>query len=217
MARKGLEAKVKTVADVKGLRWGVTAFGASGHTDSLQAARYGGVDPSAISWIALGGQAGFLPSVREGRVDIFVTTAQQRALILQQGLGYEILDMFHPDAVQKVYGHGYIGLGLLSSRGYSDQNPFVVYKVAEAVKRAVADAKKLPVEKVAAMLPAQFQSPVLMPALTTTLEGFSPDGFSNVDDAGKMIADLVALKLMPKSVDAAAVVDNRFVEALRTN
>ena len=142
MARKGLEAKVKTVADVKGLRWGVTAFGASGHTDSVHAARYGGVDPAAISWIALGGQAGFLPSVREARVDIFVTTAQQRALILQQGLGYEILDMFHPDAVQKVFGHGYIGLGLLSSRAYADQNSFVVYKVCEAMKHAIADAKK---------------------------------------------------------------------------
>ena len=47
------------------------------------------------------------------------------------------------------------------------------------------------------------------------MEGFSADGFSNPDDANKMIADLVALKLMAKSVDAATVIDNRFVEALR--
>ncbi len=215
MARRGLEARVKTVADVKGLRWGVTGFGASAHTVSLRAARYGGVDPAAISWISLGGLAGFMPSVREGRVDVFAATPSQRAAMLQDGLAYDLLDLFHRDTARKVYGHDYIGLGLLTLRSYSDQNPFVVYKVIEATHKAIAAGMQTPPEKLAAILPAQFQTPLLIPTIQTMLQGFGPDGYSDPADAANMIADLTTLKLISRPVDAASVVDNRFVEALR--
>src|SRR6185437_3225314 len=78
MARTALKDRVHGVADVKGLRWGVTAFGASGHTDSLRAAQYGGVPISAITWIALGGQAGLMPSVTECPIGVFVATPGAR-------------------------------------------------------------------------------------------------------------------------------------------
>ena len=217
MARAGLKDSVHSVADTKGLRWGVTAFGASGHTDSLRAAAFGGVDSTAIRWIALGGQAGLIPSVREGRVDIFVATPLARTLMLQQGLAFDLLDMFHADQVQKIYGHGFLGLGLLSSRAYCDQNTFVAYRVTGAVHQAVADAVANPPEELAAVLPAQFQSPALVPSIATMLQGFSPDGNTPLADAAAMASDMLALKLINKSVDAASVVDNRFVEAVRAH
>lgn len=215
MARTALQDRVHGVADVKGLRWGVTAFGASGHTDSLRAAQYAGLDPGAITWIALGGQAGLLPSVRDGRVDVFVATPQARALMLRQGLAYDLLDMFHADWVRKIYGHGFLGLGLLASRAYCDQNPFAAFKVVEAVHKAIADAVATPPATLAARLPAQFQSPVLTPSIATMLQGFSTDGVAAPEDAAAMAADLLALKLIAKPVEGTRVVDNRFVDALR--
>ena len=216
MARTALKDKVRSIADVKGLRWGVTAFGASGHTDSLQAAQYGGVPPADITWIALGGQAGLMPSVRQGRIDVFVATPQARALMLRDGLAYDLLDMFHLTNVSKIYPHGYAGLGFLSTRAYCDQNPFVAYKVVEALYKAVADAEHTAPATIAAKLPAQFQTPVLVPTIATMLEGFSKDGYTEPEAIAAMTADLLALKLIAKSVDPAIVVDNRFVEALRT-
>lgn len=213
--RKDLADKVKSLSDTKGLRWGITSLGAATHAISMRLARYSGVDPAAIQWTPVGGMSGTVPALREKRIDVLAASITARNILVSEGLAVELFNPNPPDVTRKVFGHDYLGLTVLSSKKYTDENSYVVYKVLEAVRKATDKIRSSTGAEIIKILPTQFQSSTAVATIDEMSRNLNKDGFIEPQTAVKMAGDLDDLKMTRTSVDPTAAVDNRFVEELR--
>jgi hypothetical protein len=103
---------------------------------------------------------------------------------------------------------------MLASEAYANREPFVTYKVLQAVQQSIDKIRSTPAAEIARVLPAEFQEPALAPTIASIAKAFAPTGVTSLAVAASMIADMGDLKLGNRTLDAADVVDNRFAEAL---
>lgn len=212
--------KIKTVKDTAGMRWGFSGFGASTHTVALRKVAKYGVPQNSIQWIPVGGMAGMVPAMREGRIDVLTGTATAAYTLVNDGVAYLLLDANDPKVVMDLYGYQYLGLGLLTSNAYTTANPYVTYKVVEAVHRASMALRAMKASDVLAKLPPQYQSPLSESLIKANVQALSATGLTNEEYAARMTADLTELKITTSNVTVEQVlkglVDNRFAEAVQS-
>lgn len=215
VVRKDLANTVKSVKDVKGLSWGFTSFGSASHVVSLRVAKYFGVEQSAVKWLGVGGSTGFLPAMREKRVDVLTTSVMTGTQLIQEGSAVLLQDVTSEKAVDQIYGHPYLGPGMLTSHAYCEQEPFVVLKITAAVRKAIKTVRATPPETVAKILPAEFQVDSLVGAIDLTAKAFAPDGEIPLSTVVAMIKDMTDLKLGKGGIEPADMIDNRFIHAVQ--
>jgi ABC-type nitrate/sulfonate/bicarbonate transport system substrate-binding protein len=214
VVRKDLADKIKTLKDASGAVWGFTTFGSASHVVSLRVAKQFGLDQSAVKWTPVGGTTGYLPSVREKRVDILTASVFAANQLIQDGDAVMRYDLADPAVVKEVYGL-YLGPALLTSKEYLNKNTFVAYKVTEAIRDAIHAIHTKSAEEIGKVLPEQFQSSALTPSIAALSKALSEDGVTPVEAADKMIDDMGDLKVAKGSLKGANVVDNRIAEALK--
>lgn len=214
VVRSDLADKVHTPADAKGLSWGITSFGSATHVVSMRVASHFNVAPASVHWTSIGGTAGYLPSIREKRVDILTTSIKDAAQLVAEGSGKLLQDVTSPQSVSEIYGHPYLGPGMLASEAYCEQEPFIVLKVLGAVRKAIAATRVTPPADIAAKLPAEFQSGPVAEAVGQIAQAFAKDGTVPLDAAAAMVRDMSDLKVGRGAVEPAATFDNRFIEAV---
>jgi NitT/TauT family transport system substrate-binding protein len=215
VVRADLADTVKSVKDVKGLSWGFTSFGSASHVVSLRVAKYYGVEASSVKFLGVGGSTGFLPAIREKRVDILTASVMTATQLIQEGSAKLLQDVTSAKAVAEIYGHPYLGPGLLTSRAYCDQEPFVVLKITSAIRKAIAAVRATPAEEVARKLPAEFQVDSLVSTIDLTAKAFATDGEIPLSTALAMIQDMSDLKIGKGGVEPADTIDNRFIRAVQ--
>lgn len=215
LLRKGLADKVKTVADARGLTWGITSLGSATHAVSLRVIKSFGLDAKDVRFISVGGNTGYIPSIREARVDILTASFNAANLLLKEGSATLLLDMDSAAAVEKIYHHPYMGPGLLTSHAYVEQEPYVTLRVVGAIRKSIAALKKAKPADVARVLPAEFQTPTLEDGIADTVAAFTADGIVSLEAATAMIADMSDIKLGKGGIDPSDTFDNRFVQAVK--
>ena len=213
--RKGLADKVKTVADVKGLTWGITSLGSATHAVSLRVIKSFGLDAKDVRFLSVGGNTGYIPSIREARVDVLTASFSAATTLLNEGSGTLLLDMDSAPAVEKVYHHPYMGPGLLTSRAYTEQEPFVTLRVVSAIRKSIATLKHTKPADVAKILPPEFHSDTLEAGIADTTAAFTADGVVSLEAATAMISDMSDIKLGKGGIEPTDTYDNRFVLAVK--
>jgi len=218
VVQKKLSDKVKTVKDTGGLRWGFSGFGASTHTVALRKVAKYGVPKESIQWIPVGGMAGMVPAMREGRIDVLTGTATAAYTLIHDGVANLLLDANDPKVVMDLYGYQYLGLGLLTSNAYTTANPYATYRIVDAVHRASMALRAMPASQVLAKLPPQYQSAIAEDLIKANVRALSATGITSEDYAARMTADLAELKITNPGVTVQqvlkGVVDNRFANAV---
>jgi NitT/TauT family transport system substrate-binding protein len=214
--RKELEDEIKSVADAKERRWGFTSFGSGSHVVSLRVATHHGLDPAYVSWTPVGGVRGYLPSMREDRVDLLTSGVEAANTLVQEGTAFMLVDLTDPETVQEIYGYPYISIALLTTEQFTDENPYVTFKIVEALDKAIDHIKSTPASEIAALLPAEFQGPALEMSIEQLAAAHSDTGLIDLEVVEKMIKDIEDLNVASaESFSAEDLVDNRFVEALQ--
>ncbi len=215
LLRKGLADTVKSVADVKGLRWGITSLGSATHAVSLRVLKSYGLNATNVRFIGLGGNTGYIPSIREARVDVLTASFNAASLLIQEGSATLLLNTDSAGPVEQVYHHPYMGPGLLTSRAYTEQEPYVTLRVVDAIRKSIATLKRTKPADVARILPAEFHSATLEAAIADTTDAFTADGVISLAAATAMIADMSDIKLGKGGINPAETFDNRFVLAVK--
>jgi ABC-type nitrate/sulfonate/bicarbonate transport system substrate-binding protein len=216
IVRKDLADKIKTLNDAAGAVWGFTAFGSASHVVSLRVAKQFGLEQSAVKWTPVGGTTGYLPSMREKRVDILTASVFAASQLIQEGDAVMRYDLADPAVVKEVYGQ-YLGPALLTSKEYLNKNMFVAYKVTEAIRDAIHAIHVKTPEEIGKVLPEQFQSSALTPSIAAMAKVLSEDGVTPIEAADKMISDMDDLKVSKGTLQGANIVDNRIAEALKAS
>ena len=214
VVRADLADKIRSPADTKGLSWGITSFGSASHVVSMRVATHFNVPAASVRWTGIGGTSGYLPSIREKRVDVLTTSIKDAALLEQEGSAKLLQDVTSQNSVADIYGHSYLGPGMLTSRAYCEQEPFVVLKVLGAVRKAIAGVRSTPPAEVASKLPAEFQGGPVAEAIGQISQAFTADGTVSLDAATSMVRDMSDLKLGRGGIEPADTFDNRFIQAV---
>jgi ABC-type nitrate/sulfonate/bicarbonate transport system substrate-binding protein len=214
VVRKDLSDKIKTLKDASGAVWGFTTFGSASHVVSLRVAKQFGLPKEAVKWTPVGGTTGFLPSIREKRVDVLTASVFAASQLIHDGDAVMRYDLADPANVKETYGV-YLGPALLSSKAYVNSHTFAAYKVTEAIRDAMIAVRTKKPEEIAKALPDHFQSPALVPSIAAMARALSEDGITPVASADKMIGDMGDLKVAKGTIDGAHIVDNRIAEALK--
>jgi NitT/TauT family transport system substrate-binding protein len=214
VVRKDLIGQIKTVPDIKGHRLGMTAFGTGTYTVALRVLAHYGLDPAQVQWTPVGGTAGYLPSIREGRVDVLSATTEAANQLVLEGSAAMLIDLTDPGTVQEIYGYPYLSIGLMASGRYVDGNPYVAARVVAALHQAILYIKAASSSEIAKILPAEFQSPTLETSIRQLAVAHSAIGIVDTDVIERMLADINDLKLVSTArLTAEKLVDNRFAAA----
>jgi NitT/TauT family transport system substrate-binding protein len=214
VVRADLADRVKSVKDTAGMTWGVTSFGSATHAVALRVTKSYGLGPNDVKFIGVGGTTGLLPAIREKRVDVMCSTLVAGLQLIKEGSARELLALVSDKVTGEIYGHPYLGLGLLSSKAFVEKEPFATLQVAKAIRTSIARLKMTPPEEVARLLPAEFQAESIVDTIRVTSAAFNDDGEVSQAAAAAMIGDMTDLKL-GRGMEPEATFDNRFIQAIK--
>lgn len=209
-----LADRVRTVADLKGTRVGVTSLGSGSHL-ALQALLVkNGLALADVDALAVG--IGTMPAALEqGSIqaamhyDPFVTQ------LLEEKRAFALVDLTGEEGTRALYGSDYPYLGLMTRRDVIRDKPDLCQKMVNAVVVAQRFLQSRSAEQVARVLPPEFthSGGLFVRALQHTAPGFSPDGVVTEEEVRTVLRSLQATGALPAdlSLDPAAVLDMSFL------
>lgn len=136
--RKEVAAKVKGPADIKGLKFGVSAPGSSTHMLLLSWAAKGGLKASDIIAIGVGAGATVVAAVEKGSVDGVSQTDPALTMLQDKGMIQIMLDTRTTKGNQEVFGGAFPAACLYAQPGFLTKNPNTAQALTNAIVRADA-------------------------------------------------------------------------------
>ncbi len=140
VVRNELKDKVKTVADLKGMKVGFSSPGASAwYIGSLYLKR-AGLDPERdVSYIPLGGNPAVIyTALKTGKVDAFVSWEPTTTRVIEEGVAYPLIRIWDPKEHEKWIGKKALSMALITREDVIESKPDLVRKMVEAHKKALA-------------------------------------------------------------------------------
>jgi len=134
--RKEVAAKVKGPADIKGLKFGVSAPGSSTHMLVLSWAAKGGLKASDIVAIGVGAGATVVAAIEKGQVDGVSQTDPALTILQDKGLIEIKLDTRTMKGNQEVFGGAFPAACLYAQPGFLTKTPNTAQALATAIVRA---------------------------------------------------------------------------------
>lgn len=141
LVRKDLQTKVKAVADLKGMKVGVTGAGSGSWAMANVYLRKAGLDPTRdAELVTLGGDPGVIfIALQTGKVDAIAGWEPITSRVLETGAGFALAPIYDP-AVHKQYvgSDRALGFALMTREDVIASKKDLVQRMANAHKKALA-------------------------------------------------------------------------------
>ncbi|WP_033216649.1 ABC transporter substrate-binding protein [Kitasatospora phosalacinea] len=186
---------IKSGADFKGRKLGVTSIGSSTDFLTKYLAVKNGVDVSEFSPIAVGAGQTFIAALQQGSIDAGMTTDPTVANILSKQLGTVLYDMRTPEGSRAALGGLYPSSSLYMNTSWVDGNKDTVQKLADAFVKTLKWMNTHTPEEIAAQMPADYAqggAAEYAAAIKATLPMFTTDGVMPADGPKTVLAVLAA-------------------------
>jgi len=134
--RKEVAAKVKGPADIKGLKFGVSAPGSSTHMLLLSWAAKGGLKASDVVAIGVGAGATVVAAIEKGQVDGVSQTDPALTILQDKGMIEIKVDTRTTKGNQEVFGGAFPAACLYAQPGFLTKTPNTAQALATAIVRA---------------------------------------------------------------------------------
>jgi len=134
--RKEVAAKVKGPADIKGLKFGVSAPGSSTHMLLLSWAAKGGLKASDVVAIGVGAGATVVAAIEKGQVDGVSQTDPALTMLQDKGMIEVKVDTRTTKGNQEVFGGAFPAACLYTQPGFLTKTPNTAQALATAIVRA---------------------------------------------------------------------------------
>lgn len=209
--------KVKTYADLKGMRIGVSSPGSSFHMGVNYLLSKAGVKPGDVSIIGVGSSAGAIAAARSGQIDALMSNDPVATVLQGSGDLFPLAVMRDPAGTRATLGGDYPEAAIYTTRDFAARYPNTVQAVTNAVLQAERWMANATPEQVAAAVPPQYalaEKDVFARAYANMQKCISRDGLMT-DAAAHTVHDVLAAfdpEIGKASIDLKATYDNRFVE-----
>ncbi|MFJ8441068.1 ABC transporter substrate-binding protein [Kitasatospora griseola] len=170
---------IRTGADFKGRKLGVTSIGSSTDFLTKYLAVKNGVSANEFSPIAVGAGQTFIAALQQGSIDAGMTTDPTVANILSKQLGTVLYDMRTPEGSRAALGGLYPSSSLYMNTTWVNGNKDTVQKLANAFVKTLKWMNTHTPEEIAAQMPADYAqggAAEYAAAIKATLPMFTTDG-----------------------------------------
>lgn len=214
---KSSHDKIKTYADLKGKRIGVSSPGSSFHMGVNYLLSRAGVKPDEVSIIGVGSSSGAIAAARNGMVDAIMTNDPVATVLEDSGDLFPLAQMRNAKDTQAVLGGNYPEASIYSTKAFVDKNPKTVQAIANAVVAAEKWMAGATPEQVANAVPREYSmadKSVFEKAYLNMHQCLSKDGMM-ASDAPKTVRSVLAAfdpAVASANIDLNATYDNRYVE-----
>jgi NitT/TauT family transport system substrate-binding protein len=214
--RKDRAGQVRSAADFKGLKIGVTAPGSSTALTAQYAMVKAGLKPSDAAIIGIGSGAGAVAAMKKGEIDVISHLDPVIAKLEADGDVAVLIDTRTEAGTRGLFGGSNPAATLYTKTDFIERNPQTTQRLVNAFVKALKWLQTATPDDVAATVPAEYHlgdRPLYIRAVQNSLESYSRDGI--VQRAGmESVLDMLKQldpELKDAKIDLAATFDERFV------
>lgn len=217
VARKDLEGELKTPADLKGRKVGITRKGSATHILAVYVVKQAGLSAEDIEIVDVG--AATMPAALEAReVDAAWGAAPYTTQVIKAGKAFPLVDLCQPEQAKAAIGGKAAFTGMLTRGDVIEKRPEVVQKMVNAIVKAQKFITSHTAEEIVAVLPKEVTGEdveTYIEALQANLPAFNRNGGITPREGLERVVDLHRTfgTLKPEdTVDIDALYDNTFAE-----
>lgn len=214
--KKDKAAQVKTFADLKGLKIGVTAPGSSTNFFVMYLMAKAGLKPTDASYIRVGAGPTAVAAIKRGEIDAIVNLDPVVTKLEQDGDIVVMADSRTEEGNQKLFGGNNPAAVLYLKREFAEKNPVTTQRVVNALYRALKWLEKASAEDVARTVPESYfigDRALYISAFNASRPMYSKTGLipeKGMQNANEMLV-LFDKEVADAKVDLKKTFDDRFV------
>jgi NitT/TauT family transport system substrate-binding protein len=215
--KKDRAGKIKSAADLKGAKVGVTAPGSSTNMLVWYLMAKAGLKPDDASFIGVGTGAGAVAAIQRGEIDA-ISNIDPVIAKLQSGGDIEVLaETRTTEGTTKVLGGPMSAAVLYMKREFIAANPNTVQALVNAFYKGLKWLQKATPDEVTAAVPQEYwlgDKALYTSAVKANQQVYSRDGIVSPDSQQRSLAFLKQFdkEIAAAQVDLAKTWDDRFVK-----
>jgi NitT/TauT family transport system substrate-binding protein len=172
-------AAYRGLADLKGMKIGITAPGSSTHFMALHMMAQAGLKPDDASFIAVGAGATAVAAARRGEIDAVINVDPVISQLENEKVIRIVADTRTEQGTRQVYGGLYPAAVLYLPPAYAQNNPNTVQSLTNAFVRGLKWIASHSAEDIARVMPPEHalgNMELFTRAIKSSLPMYSPDG-----------------------------------------
>jgi NitT/TauT family transport system substrate-binding protein len=215
--KKDKAAQVKSFADLKGLKIGVTAPGSSTNFFVMYLMAKAGLQPTDASYIRVGAGPTAVAAVKRGEIDAIVNLDPVITKLVQDGDIVVMADSRTEDGNMKLFGGNNPAAVLYLKQDFIEKNPVTTQRVVNAIYKALKWLEKASAEDVAKTVPEAYyigDRALYVSAFNASRPMYSRTGLipeKGMQNANEMLV-LFDKEVAAAKVDLKKTFDDRFVK-----
>ena len=209
---------IKSPADFKGRRLGVTGLGSSTQFLSSYLGVTHGVRIADMTMVSVGSGQRFIDAMRQGSIDVGMTTEPTISQLLKAGEARILVDLRTPQSTVEVLGGLYPAACLYMTTLWTNTHKLQVQKLANALVKALRYIGEHSAEEIAAQMPPEFyfgERALYVDALRDSKSMFTLDGVMPAAGPATVLKVLKAVDrvVQGKTIDLSKTFTTEFVLA----
>jgi NitT/TauT family transport system substrate-binding protein len=215
--RKDLAGKIKSAADFKGLKIGVTAPGSSTFITAQHAMVKAGLKPTDASFIGIGGGASGVAAMKKGEIDVISHLDPVISKLEADGDIVTLIDTRTEAGTRALFGGSNPASCVYLKNDFITANPNTVQAIVNAHYKALLWIAAATPAQVADAVPPEYHlgdRALYETAFAKTREAYSRTGVSSLDGMKSVMDMLKTLdsEMASATVDVAGTFVGRFAE-----
>jgi NitT/TauT family transport system substrate-binding protein len=215
--RKDLAGKIRSAADFKGLKIGVTAPGSSTFITAQHAMVKAGLKPTDASFIGIGGGASGVAAMKKGEIDVISHLDPVISKLEADGDIVTLIDTRTEAGTRALFGGSNPASCVYLKNDFIQANPNTVQAIVNAHYKALLWIAAATPAQVADAVPPEYHlgdRALYETAFAKTREAYSRTGISSLDGMKSVMDMLKALdtEMASATVDVAGTFVGRFAE-----
>ncbi len=215
--RTELADKVKTGADLKGLKLGITAPGSSTDTMARSYIKKSGLGPRDVNIIAVGSGAPGLVTLEAKNIDALVYFDPIATLLARKNGAIPLFDARTVEGSKQAFGGIYPTACLYLQQSFIDKNPETVQRLVNALLKTHRWINSVSTEQLVDAIPPGYKTDnrdVNIQIMSASKALFSPTGQMDIEAAKVPLAVLSDFdpKIAAAKIDLSKTFTNRFAE-----
>lgn len=214
--KKDRADKIKSAADLKGAKIGVSAPGSSTNMVAWYLMAKAGLKPDDASFVGVGTGAAAVAAIQKGELDAMSNIDPVISMLTSSGDLVLLNDTRSTEGNNKVFGGPMSAAVLYMKRDYAEKNPNTVQALVNAFYKTLKWMEKATPEQIAENVPAEYHlgnKALYISAVKASLEAYSRDGIVSAESTKRSMEFLQQFDAEMKAakIDTAKTWDGRFV------
>jgi NitT/TauT family transport system substrate-binding protein len=216
-ARKEKAGQIRSAADFKGAKIGVTAPGSSTALTAQYAMVKAGLKPSDAAFIGVGGGASAVAAMKKGEIDVISHLDPVIAKLEADGDIQILIDTRTEAGTRALFGGSNPAAVLYTKQDFIEKNPNTTQRLVNAFMKSLKWVNAATPEEIAEAVPPEYHlgdKPLYLKAVANSKEAYSRDGIVSEQGMASVLDMLKTLdpELQNAKVDVAKTFDGRFVK-----